>query len=110
VARVVDLTPEGFAFEAQGYWRPGDELTFTMKLPTSDGFVHETALHATVRSTRRIERGRQRVGCLMTTLDPVATERLVEYCYVVKPLSELRGAGTVAAAPESTREPLSAVS
>jgi cellulose synthase (UDP-forming) len=110
VARVVDLTPEGFAFEAQGYWRPGDELTFTMKLPTPDGFVHETALHATVRSTRRIERGRQRVGCLMTTLDPVATERLVEYCYVVKPLSELRGAGTVAAAPESTREPLSAVS
>ena len=81
IARVVDLTRDGFAFEADGSWSPGDDVTLVVKLPVAVGAVHDSELHAQVRS---------RVGCRITSLDDATLDRLVQYCYVVQPMRELR--------------------
>ncbi|HEX4778694.1 MAG TPA: glycosyltransferase family 2 protein [Acidimicrobiia bacterium] len=90
IARVVDLTRDGFAFEADGSWSPGDDVTLVVKLPDAVGAVHDSELHAQVRSVATTADGIARVGCRITSLDDATLDRLVQYCYVVQPMRELR--------------------
>ncbi|HZR14244.1 MAG TPA: glycosyltransferase family 2 protein [Acidimicrobiia bacterium] len=90
IARIVDLTPDGFAFEAEGSWTAGDALTLVVKLPDATGAVCDSELHAEVRSVSASPTDVARVGCRITALDDETLDRLVQYCYVVQPMRELR--------------------
>ncbi len=112
VVRVVDLTPQGFALEGLPAVSPGDGLTLHLRLPGSDGDLHDVDVPGVVTSVREPDGDTKAedtkgspgplVGCRTVDLAPDVYDRLVEFCFVVQLTRDFRtqAAGPV---PETPR-------
>jgi cellulose synthase (UDP-forming) len=86
---VLDITPEGLAFEVDGSPRPGDHLTLLSRLPDARARLCDVSLPVEVRSCVAGPTGRSRVGGRFTELDDPTRECLLEFCDVFLPSRRL---------------------
>ncbi len=92
--RVLDLVVDGIGFETGMPLRKGERATVRVNLPDATGAIHEVALAGTVIWAIQVgPGGTWRAGVQFDELRPIDRDRVVEFCSVTLPYSQLRNGG-----------------
>jgi hypothetical protein len=107
--RLIDASASGVGLLMDAPLPVGSRPTAMLELADSSGETHEVAPQVEVRTCREFE-GRWLVGATITSIEPAARMRLMEWCYVVCSHERLRGSrpGPAPAGAEPIVVPLEA--
>jgi cellulose synthase (UDP-forming) len=89
VVAVLDLTPDGLAFVSPVALAEHRRLRLLMRLPDTQGELHDLELPIDVQSCRPLDPRGYRIGCRLSDLNDATHLLLVEYCFVIQPARQL---------------------
>jgi hypothetical protein len=94
VVEIVDLTPNGLAFDTVVGCAPGTQMRLETVLVDATGAAHTVVLPVRVVASRAApDRMKRRASCRLEGVDRDLHELIVEYCDVVLPAEKYSRSG-----------------